>query len=102
MLDDARAKAAEGRAVYVIAANVAEMRRMQQMLGQDARSLGIKFETADSPGNFDWRSMRLRGAHPNCVVLVDHSAIEQHFAAILEMLHRYDHQGPNAELSGEP
>ncbi len=96
MLQDAKAKASEGRAVYVIAANEPERQRMEQMLGQDARSLGIKLETPDSPGNFDWRSMRLLGAHPSCVVLVDHFAIEQHFAAVLEMLHRYDHAGPNA------
>ena len=95
MLADAKSKATEGRAVYVIAANEAERRRMQQALGQDAPSLGIKVETPGSLGNFDWRSMRLKGAHPNCVVLVDHFAIEQQFAAVLEMLHRYDPQEPN-------
>ncbi len=89
MLADAKAKATEGRAVYVIAANEAERRRMQQLV-QDAPNLGIKFETPASLGKFDWRSLRLSGAHPNCVVLVDHFAIEQQFAAVLEMLHRYD------------
>jgi hypothetical protein len=34
--------------------------------------------------------MTLRGAHPNCIVLVDHFAIERRYAAVLEMMHRYD------------
>lgn len=50
----------------------------------------IKFELADSPGNFDWQTMTLVGAHPNCVVLVDHYAIEQTWSRMLEMLHRFD------------
>jgi len=46
--------------------------------------------------------MRLIGAHPNCVVLVDHHAIEDRFARVLEMLHAYDEpsaQESNAEIS---
>lgn len=53
-------------------------------------NLGIKFETPHSPGNFDWERMRLIGAHPNCVVLVDHHAIEDRFSRVLAMLHAYD------------
>lgn len=97
MLADAKAKALEGRAVYVIAANEAERRRMKEILGNGGESLGIKVETPNSPGNFHWPSMRLVGAHPNCITLVDHFAIEQHFASVLEMLHRYDDTRHNTE-----
>jgi len=102
MLADAKAKALEGRAVYVIAANEAERRRMKEILGNGGESLGIKVETPNSPGNFHWPSMRLVGAHPNCITLVDHFAIEQHFASVLEMLHRYDDTRHNARLNGTP
>lgn len=37
--------------------------------------------------------MKIRNAHPNVVVLVDHHAIEEHFmipTAAEDMLHRYD------------
>lgn len=95
MLEHAKKLAREGRAVYVIADNTRDMRRLETLCGEP--SLGIKFETPDSPGNFVWEEMRLRGAHPNCVVLVDHHAIEDRFARVLEMLHAYD--DPSAEES---
>jgi len=40
--------------------------------------------------NIDWENMRMTGAHPNCVLLVDHFAIESKFSQILAMLHRFD------------
>lgn len=101
MLEHAKKLAREGRAVYVIADNTNDARRLQMLCGEP--NLGIKFETPRSPGNFDWEQMRLVGAHPNCVVLVDHYAIEDRFARVLEMLHAYDE--PFAEESnsnGEP
>lgn len=88
MLEHAKKLAREGRAVYVIADNAMDMRRLEAECNEP--SLGIKFETPHSPGNFDWETMRLIGAHPNCVVLVDHHAIEDRYARILEMLHAYD------------
>ena len=95
MLEHAKKLAREGRAVYVIADNTRDMRRLEILCGES--KLGIKFETPSTPGNFEWEAMRLRGAHPNCVVLVDHWAIESKFARVLEMLHAYDE--PSAEES---
>lgn len=97
LIAHAKKLAREGRAVYVIADNTQDARRLQMLCGEP--NLGIKFETPRSPGNFDWGQMRLLGAHPNCVVLVDHHAIEDHFARVLEMLHAYDE--PSAEESND-
>ncbi len=97
MLEDAKAKALSGRAVYVIAANERDRCRMEHMLGHGGLNLGVKVETPRSMGNFDWGLMRPSYAHPNCVVLVDHYVIEQHFAAVLEMLHRYDQKISSAD-----
>jgi hypothetical protein len=94
MLEDAVHKARLGRAVYVIAATTKHARMLQDMGGKMAKELGIKFETAETLTNFDWRTMRLSGAHKNCVVLVDHYAIEAEFSAMLDMLHRYDIKPP--------
>lgn len=88
LLEHAKKLAREGRAVYVIAGNARDALRLQMLCGEP--TLGIKFETPRSPGNFDWEQMRMIGAHPNCVVLVDHHAIEDRFARVLEMLHAYD------------
>lgn len=95
MLEDAIEQARNGRAVYVVAATKAHARMLEDMGGKVAHELGIKFETAQTLGNLDWRTMRVAGAHPNCVVLADHCAIESEFAAMLEMLHRYDLKTPN-------
>lgn len=90
MLADAVRLAKGGRAVYVIAANKREAERLQQLVGEEVRELGIHFEIPRSPGNFSWTAMALIGAHQNCVVLADHYAIELEFSRVLEMLHRYD------------
>lgn len=89
MLAEAGRLAKDGRAVYVIAANEVERRRLQSMLPNDSP---VKVETGSSPGNFDWDQLALRGAHPNCEVLVDHYAIEMRYSRILNELHRYDAQ----------
>ena len=91
MLEHAKQLALAGRAVYVIADNERDIRRLEaECFKTGASNLGIKFETPNSPGNFDWEQMRLIGAHPNCVVLVDHHAIEDRFSMVLDMLHAYD------------
>lgn len=91
MLEHAKRLALAGRAVYVIADNERDRRRLEiECFKTGEPNLGIKFETSGSPGNFDWEQMRLIGAHPNCVVLVDHHAIEDKYARVLEMLHAYD------------
>ena len=91
MLEHAKQLALAGRAVYVVADNERDSRRMEiECFKTGEPNLGIKFEVPGSLGNFVWEEMRLRGAHPNCVVLVDHHAIEDKFARALEMLHAYD------------
>lgn len=92
MMEDAFRLARGGRAVYVVAANRQEQMRLQTLGGEEAQRLEIKFETPHSLGNFSWTTMALRGAHPNCEVLVDHYAIESEFAQVFEMLHRYDEE----------
>lgn len=93
--------ARNGRAVYVVCADQAQARVIAayaRALGVDPAG-GIKFETPASLPTFDLETMRMRSAHPNCVVLVDHWAIERRYAAMLEELHRYDAE---ADPSGNP
>jgi len=86
MLRHARRLAAEGHAVYVIAADNMQREHLRLVL-EDAP--GVKVETPSSLG-LDWRTLRAHGMHQNCVVLVDHYAIERQFGPMLEMLHAYD------------
>lgn len=88
MLEHAKSLAKAGRAVYVIAATEHQRQWLEERLGSD--SMGIKIETAWSLRNFDWGTMTLLGAHPNCAVVVDHFAIESRFRRMLEELVRYD------------
>lgn len=91
MMGEAKRLARAGRAVYVIAWSGDHAKMLERSLTTEEAELAIKFETAASPGNFEWEpSPRLLGAHPNCVVLVDHAAIERRFAGILRELHRWD------------
>ena len=90
MLREAVALAQAGRAVYVLAATVAQARAMKLQVGCGvAERLGIKFGTPKSI-DLNWERMYLPGAHPNCVLLADHYAIELHLEKALAMLHRYD------------
>lgn len=90
MIEEARRLAGEGRAVYVVVDPPSEDRIKK--LTSSPR-MGIKVETTiRGLGNFDWETMSLRNAHPNCVVLVDHYVIEQRFGAMLDMLHRFDEE----------
>lgn len=88
MIAAAKEAAKAGRAVYILAANETERCRLEQLIGED--SPGIKVETAASLRNVEWESMTLRGAHPNCLLMSDHYAIESRFRKMLEELHRYD------------
>jgi ABC-type branched-subunit amino acid transport system substrate-binding protein len=89
MLAEAVKLAKKGKAVYIVVADMAQKRQMEKQFGKAFWGLGIKFETPYSPGNFDWETMTFRGAHPDCVTLVDHYAIEARFPRLVEMLHRY-------------
>lgn len=88
MLSEASKLCDKGRAVYVIAASAHEAKRLQHQSGDER----IKFETEQSVGNLDWGTMSLSGAHPNCVVLVDHWVIQQRLHNALVMLHRFDNE----------
>ena len=95
MLKEAYRLASEGRAVYVLACRHNDALKMEcdfdDMYGKgESLRLGIKFESPVSLPDFDFSTMRLRGAHPNCCVLVDHYTIEFHYARILQELHRFD------------
>lgn len=94
MMEEAKALAQAGKAVYVVATTPILQKYIED---DETLRLGIKFESISSLSNLDWLALRLRGAHPNCVVLVDHYAIETYFSRVLEMLHRYDKEKPNAE-----
>ena len=89
LLEEAKHLAMAGRAVYVMAANEQHRRTLLAEF-PDAARLGIKVETPDSLPNFDWRRLHSLGAHPNCVFLVDHFAIESQFPAMIDMLRRYE------------
>jgi hypothetical protein len=94
MLELAIKLAREGRAVYVMFDSIdicrcIERQRLREMVG-DGPPVRIKFETPDTLVNFNWQTMTLRGAHPNCVVLVDHSTIERRYGRMLEALTQFD------------
>jgi len=74
MLAQAAAYAAQGRAVYVYGHHPHYVRLMQRDFGTGFPS--VKFEVL--PEDWDWVCMQPGGqrAHPNCVFLVDHLAIE--------------------------
>lgn len=89
MLKEAVALSREGKSVYIVAANTEHVRTLRIMLSRED-SLYINIDTPEGLGNFEWESMTLRNAWPNCVVLVDHYTIEYRFHAMLAMLHKYD------------
>lgn len=86
MLDDAKRLTDDGHAVYIIAANGPQAMEFRRELSDRPE---IKVECRP-PEGFNWQTMRVVGAHPNCVFLVDHYAIENKFDTMLKMLHRYD------------
>jgi hypothetical protein len=95
MLTEAFRQAKEGKAVYIIAANHGHISQMEGLADRlfgagEASALGVKFETPASLPSFDFRTMQLKGAHPNCRVFVDHWAIESEYAKMMSELHRFD------------
>lgn len=90
MLKEAMKLAQEGRAVYIVAHTSSQVKELENRLGPAGEQLGIKVDVPEFLGNLSWETLTLTGAHPNCVVLVDHHTIEARFAGMLEMLHRFD------------
>ena len=87
MLGAAMEALAAGRAIYVIM-DEDSTRRYKK----DQRYAGLRFETwASMSTSIDAEHLRMRtGAHPNCVLFVDHYAIEQRFGALLREWVRFD------------
>lgn len=79
-----------GRAVYVIGTNKQHCWHLKNAADLLVPDVGIKFETPETLSNLDWETVSLKGAHPNCIVLVDHATIEARFSKLIEMLHRFD------------
>lgn len=99
MVEAALSLSADGRAVYLVAATAEDAARIRRLVSDkaDLRPHGIKVETWDSLGPVNERDgFRPRGMHPNCVVLVDHHAIESRYGAVIEMLHRFDRPAAEA------
>lgn len=92
MLKEALRLNSKGYAVYVVGATAAHARDLERSLFNlnPSEGHGIKFESAESQLEFDWRLMRRPGSAPNARFLVDHWAIEYRYADMLEMLHRFD------------
>lgn len=89
MIQHAKTLAEEGRAVYIVTANAHHRQTLEHAIGIPNK-YGIKVETSESLGNLDWQRCQLVRAHPNCVVLIDHYAIESRYKTLLSMLHAYD------------
>ena len=85
--------AEQGRAVYIIAADAEHAKDLKERVDAYDRGVtrGIKVETPESVrSTFDWQTLTLVGANPNCTVLVDHYTIESYFEYVLQMWTRYD------------
>lgn len=70
--------------------------------------LGIKIQierghiTFEQTGhNFDWKTLRSRGVHPDVVTLLDHWVIERKFPAVVEMLYRFMQESSNKRKLSE-
>ena len=87
MLAEARRLRDSGRAVYV----VLHSRQMCKMYDTPEND-GLRFETLDSLRTLDLRSGRLVGAHPNCVVLMDHYVVEDRYSWMVQQLTAFDQE----------
>jgi len=97
MLEAAVKAASEGRAVYVIMADDAEVQRAKRILIRilSPRMVAIDWKcplgiSVEPMRNWEPLTEMPRGAHPNCRLFVDHYAIERRHSALLDMLHEWD------------
>jgi hypothetical protein len=87
MLQEACRLRDEGRTVYVLMAT----ERQARLYDRRPAYVGLRFETWNTlRGSIDEERMVLRNAHPNCVLLVDHYAIEDRYRAALVWLTKFD------------
>lgn len=90
MLEAALAAVKAGRAVYVLVAT--ENDRARLVSDPRYRDSGLRIESWATlePDIVVDREVRLRGAHRNCVLFVDHHAIEYKYKALLDVWTRFD------------
>jgi hypothetical protein len=95
MLEEAKRLSAEGKRVCVMAANYSQAdyfrRILADMFSRDGL-ISLKPPKVESVlhDSWSWHERRVEGLHHDTVYLVDHWAIEQRYAKILEELHRFD------------
>lgn len=89
MMQEAIEQGKRGRAVYIIVHRADYGEDLRHRFPESVAA-GVKFETWQSLRNLDAETLRLRDAHPNCAVLVDHFAIETRYGKLLEEWARYD------------
>lgn len=103
MLQRAIQLAGEGKHVYVVAANKRQAMQLEIQAGRcggphTIRAISgipvgrVSFITEETCRTYDPITMKVWGGEPNSVVLVDHSAIEQRFGAILSMWTQFDEE----------
>lgn len=89
MIEHAKEKAAEGRAVYVVFMGKAQC---DYWSNQVDKELGIKFEVISSLKHFDWNRLRTPGAWPNCLFLVDHYVAYGRIHEMREEIYKLEHK----------
>lgn len=75
--------AKQGTPVVIMAGTEAHARDIRKLVGPH------RITVITHTHGMNWEAMRHR-SYLGSVLLVDHFAIEKHFATMLEMLHRYD------------
>lgn len=90
MMHHAFELAKQGRAVYVAVTSTERAHELEKYRRENAPwSTGIKVLDS-SELDIDWERLTLRGAHRNCVLLVDHAVIQRKYSRVLRMLQQYD------------
>lgn len=82
-----------GRAVYVCIRDKGQIPALEKIRRNLCpKATGIQYDTPVHL-DIDWETLTLRGAHPNCVLLIDHAVIEHTFGRVLQMHRQYDSDG---------
>lgn len=89
MVEHARKLAADGKRVVIVADNLGHSYQIR-IDHQLMTSEHIQVKAFSQLRDFDWEHMTRRGDAQDVVYLVDHHAIEDRFATVIEMLHRFD------------
>src|SRR5690348_10125997 len=90
MLESAALIARDGKPVYILVYGSNHRRYLQACCDSVYPDAGIKVETEETVGRFDWDTFRFDGMPSNGVVLVDHFLIESKFPLLVQALHGWD------------